>query len=141
MAQYESDDRCLDVGADIVYRQPLLTTLEQLLLPTANAAVKCSIFATQSSHASISRCILLYARATERGFCKTHTHIADVWVPQGMSDELAQVVPAVSKRKEIDVVYSLELSRSWRRKHEMRETACLYGVNTRCSHPNGRTAV
>ena len=92
------------VGADIVYRQnlfdPLLTTLGQLSSPK----VKC-IFATQSTRMHLDE---FYARALERGFVKTH--LANVVVPQGMSDELPNVVPQ-SDDKAIGVVHILELTR------------------------------
>jgi hypothetical protein len=96
------------VVADIVYRhnlfETLLTTLEQLLL--AGNGVKC-IFATQSLRQDLDE---FFARASERaGFCKSH--IADVLVTQGMSDELPLVVPTVSDRKEIGMIHILELSR------------------------------
>jgi predicted nicotinamide N-methyase len=94
----------LVVGADIVYRKnlfdPLLTTLETLW----SSKVKC-IIASQSTRLHLDE---FYRRALERGFMKTH--LANVIVPQGMSDELPEVVPH-SDDKETGVIHILELSR------------------------------
>jgi predicted nicotinamide N-methyase len=92
------------VGADIVYRQnlfdPLLTTLEWLW----NTKVKC-IFATQSIRSHLEE---FYAQALERGFVTTH--LANVLVPQGMSEELPEIM-APSNVKADSIVHILELTR------------------------------
>ncbi|KAI2503920.1 lysine methyltransferase [Fragilaria crotonensis] len=94
----------LVVGADIVYRKnlfdPLLATLETLW----SSKVKC-IFATQSTRLHLDE---FYTRALERGFKKTH--LANVIVPQGMSDELPEVVPH-SNVKETGIIHIFELTR------------------------------
>ena len=100
----ESSGEVLLVGADIVYRQnlfePLLTTLEKLW----NTKVKC-IFATQSIRSHLEE---FYARALEQGFATTH--LANVFVPQGMSDELPEIV-SPSNVKADGIVHILELTR------------------------------
>jgi predicted nicotinamide N-methyase len=99
-----SSGEVLLVGADIVYRQnlfePLLTTLERLWSTKA----KC-IFATQSIRSHLEE---FYARALERGFVTTH--LANVFVPQGMSDELPEIV-SPSNIKAQGIVHILELTR------------------------------
>jgi predicted nicotinamide N-methyase len=92
------------VGADIVYRQnlfdPLLTTLEMLW----NTKVKC-ILATQSIRSHLEE---FYARALERGFMTIH--LANVLVPQGMSDDLPKIMDP-SNVKADNIVHILELTR------------------------------
>ena len=94
------------VGADIVYRQnlfdPLLATMESLC--STKCKVQC-ILATQSTRDHLDD---FYNRAFERGFKKTH--LANVIVPQGMSDELPEVV-AQSDEKVTGTIHILELSR------------------------------
>lgn len=99
-----STNEILLVGADIVYRQnlfdPLLTTLEMLW----NTKVKC-ILATQSIRSHLEE---FYARALERGFMTIH--LANVLVPQGMSDDLPKIMDP-SNVKADNIVHILELTR------------------------------
>lgn len=96
----------LVVGADIVYRQnlfdPLLATLESLW--STKCKVKC-IFATQSTRHHLDE---FYNCAAARGFRKSH--LANVIVPQGISDELPKVVTPCDD-KLAGTIHILELSK------------------------------